>query len=220
MVASLLLLASTGCSQAAGNGVMPTELVRNPPICTMRIDVTGELAVPGKIGGFDCYDEQNYLEFLYRESDNIAALNAARVTWISTPSAPLFALAGDGWFILANAKNRDELSSVLGHGVRFDEVGIASADDSDTHGFDAVACSQFASAIIFGYVYEHAALPDNLSSEARELLEGSYRDLKDSGMLDLLPEGSPEVRIRLGNRSQEINEFCADGKELFDESGQ
>ncbi len=181
--------------------------------------MTAELAIPGEIAGFDCYNADGNLEFLYRESNDNMILSMAENTWISTPGSPLFTAGGDGWFVLANQENRVkiELKEEVKEGT-FKELTNTGEAVSDPYSYDEETCSQFAAAIIYDYVVEGTPLPGDLSPEAREILVDDYSDLRTTSTLDDLDPNSPDIRVLLGNRSQRINQYCSDGHDIYGSS--
>ncbi len=210
--------ALVACSSTSGTSDAPitTNSAFEPKICTERFSVESELAVPGTIEGFDCYDKYDKIEYLYRESDDSDALEVSEGTWFTLPDARIYSYNGDGWFIVVNEKNKDEIVDssprLKGDFAERPEIGKGEEDSDD---YNPETCSQFAGAIAYGYVFRHEGLPDGLSAEARNIIESSYSQLEKSKDLDIYSEDAPEVRIELGNRAGEIDMFCASGGEIF-----
>ncbi|AWE42687.1 MULTISPECIES: hypothetical protein [unclassified Actinobaculum] len=215
-----LLVLSSGCAQPEQSKATRSN-IKDPPSCTRKLEVAAELAIPGEISGFDCYDTDNNLEYLFRESHDQTILAMTKGTWISTPDSPLFILEGDGWFVLANKDNSlaMEAKGVVNKGAFVELVNNVETDDTDPAHYDSETCSQFASALIHAFAFEQEPLPENLSSEAREIIEDDYGVLTGDASFRALDPDSPDARIILGNNSQRINKFCAQGGEIFNGIG-
>lgn len=214
------LLVCSGCARGASPTASDTELlaaVGGLP-CTNRFEIEAELAVPGEIHGFSCYDDLDELEFLYRTSDDRGALDASRASWISRPGYPIYALDRTRSFVLVNQEARDALSMTSPDLVaEMLELSGSPDGEASSYEYESRTCAQFASAIAFGYVYEGADLPENISDQARSILESSFDLLRTSSAKQEDLEYTAAKRIVLGNESGPINAFCANEGELFDD---
>ena len=213
-LALVLPLLLVGCSQETADEEPSTKLIA-AATCTREFDITAELAIPGEIRGIDCYDANNGIELVYRTAAEDDILHMSEQTWYPTPAAPLYVTRGPDWFILANDDNRRAIEDVI-PGQSFEDLGIPDDEDDDPYGYGPQTCAQFASALSFSYAYEGIDLPDNTSDAARDLFESSFSDLIETGKLQEYSQDSPEVLILLGNHSHSINQFCADGGDIFD----
>lgn len=210
----LLSLLLTGCSHEENDDDLVARLTA-AATCTRQFEITAELAIPGNIRGIDCYSANNGIEFVYRKSAKNDILHMSQQTRFSTPAAPLYVTWGPNWFILVDEKNRRALEEEI-PGQTFEDIGMPDDEGDDPYGYDPLTCAQFASALSYSYAYEGIDLPDNTSDEARELFESSFSKLIETGELQEYSQDSPEILILLGNNSQSINQFCADGGEIFD----
>ena len=173
--------------------------------------------MPGAIEGYTCLAENGFPQVAYRESDSSIALDASEETWVSFPDHPLKVIRGKGWYMVLDSENASLLADKFkAVGVELEDVkSVEVSSETKREDPEAVICSQFASAIIHGFVYEDSPLPDNLSDDAEKIITESFQDFRETN--PGVAAESPESYILLGNSAREINRFCAENGELFDD---
>ncbi|EPD26338.1 hypothetical protein HMPREF9237_01618 [Actinotignum schaalii FB123-CNA-2] len=225
----VLILGVTGCTKNPKNADMPAEVhidrntssqivqILGAAVCGEKYTVTSELAVPGEIKGYTCLAEDGFPQVVYRETNSAMSLSASENTWVSFPDHPLKIIRGTGWYIVLDSENASLLADKFKTvDVELEDVkSVEVSSETKREDPEAVICSQFASAIIHGFVYEDSPLPDNLSDEAEKIITESYQDFRETN--PGVTAESPESYILLGNPAREINRFCAENGELFDD---
>ncbi|WP_297555435.1 hypothetical protein [uncultured Actinomyces sp.] len=214
-VAFLLCLSLVVLSLAlAESGILDLERIAKNVACTNRIDVRSDLGVPGKITGYDCYNDAEQLEYIYRTSNDATILSISMDSWISSTDFPLYISQSNDSYLIANEDKKNELiDSGLIRSKSFAAVPSRSSEAWDTYG--PLVCAQYAEALVYTFVFHREELPQNLSSEFLRLLTENYGDV-EPGTNPSLRETSLATGALLGNESESINTFCQNGGEIFD----
>lgn len=218
--AACIMLVIAGCTgrvgAESGERAVDCERVRQRIDCAVEYSVTSDLGVPGRVDGFDCYQEDGTIRLVCRTAAADLSLLASERVWISTDQNPLKVVEGKNGFLIVGSANAEELDSGFSQDD-FVPLGQSvmewSKGDLES---ESIVCSQFVDAISTDYVVDKKDFPSGLTDEARRLLETSLFELRLNTDSRYFSESQQrDLRYSLGNGLLPVNEYCLTNRDIF-----
>lgn len=218
----VLLFSLSACSTVANNGADIIDQwaadadksifadVSEGYFCEKKVDVKAELAVPGKIEGFDCVSGNGKIQVIYREYEDTKVGLVSASSWVMNKNDKYSILINPHWYAIYDKKIAKAAANILP-----DSAMDFYGEHEYVKETADIECAQITSALIFDYAYDKKPFEEFVKPELSATIEKSYASLYAEDLAGTYERESADLTILLGNSAEKVNLWCSEHQEVY-----